>query len=85
MVYAFALLRPMDMTLPIWPCARRFIQTMNPMNKMIGSSKGIRLVNQFDSGVVGLKSTPFSSISLRSSSFGKPTGAVVLNLSPLVN
>ena len=40
-VYAFALLFPMDMTPPIWPEARRCIQTRNPMIKKMGSIEQI--------------------------------------------
>ena len=39
-VYVFARDRPIDMMPPIWPCARRCIQTKKPMSSTIGSSSG---------------------------------------------
>ena len=47
-LYALARLRPIDMTLPIWPAARRCIHTKKPMSSTTGSSKGMRLLTQLD-------------------------------------
>ena len=47
-----ARLRPMDITLPIWPAARRCIQTKKPMISSTGSSSPAMLSSQLLLGVL---------------------------------
>ena len=56
-VYAFARLRPIDITLPIWPAARRCIQTKKPMINSTGSSSPAMLSSQLLPGVLNSMST----------------------------
>ena len=58
--YALARLRPIDITLPIWPWARRCIQTKKPMISSTGSSTLSSPSNQLESGGSKASSTPFS-------------------------
>ena len=58
--YALARLRPMDITLPIWPAARRCIQTKKPMISTIGSSSPAQFNSQLDYGWLNLMLTFFS-------------------------
>src|SRR4051794_37802362 len=72
----------MDITLPIWPAARRCIQTKNPMISRNGKSSGIRLATQFEVGVLYSTLTFCSENSCWSASLGHwPGGAVDSNLS----
>ena len=80
--YALALLRPIDITLPIWPCARRWSQTKKPMISRIGRSRLRMPRNQLLLGWVKLKSGTFSRISASSVSDGPAAWPVVLNRSP---
>ena len=41
----------MDMTLPIWPAARRCIQMKKPSSSTKGKSSGMRLLTQLEVGV----------------------------------
>ena len=53
-VYALARLRPMDITLPIWPAARRCIHTKKPMISSTGSSRPAMLSSQLLLGALNL-------------------------------
>ena len=81
--YALARLRPIDMTLPIWPAARRCIQTKKPMISTTGSSRLAQLSNQLLLGVLNSKST---SLSLQRRGLvgvaGSCSAPVVVNFSP---
>ena len=57
-VYAFARLRPIDITLPIWPAARRCIHMKKPISNTRGSSRLAQLSSQLELGVFASKSTP---------------------------
>ena len=84
-MYALARLRPIDITLPIWPAARRCIHMKNPISNTSGSSKLAQLSNQLELGDLASKSTPWfcsSSVWLTS---GKLLGAVLVNFSPVVS
>src|SRR5580765_4831255 len=83
--YVLARLRPMDITLPIWPAARRCIQMKKPMISTNGRSNGIRLATQLEVGVLYSTLTPCSANSCWSASLGHcPGGAVDSNLSPFL-
>ena len=58
-VYALARLRPIDITLPIWPAARRCIQMKKPMISTSGSSRLAQLSSQLELGVLASNSTPW--------------------------
>ena len=73
----------MDMMPPIWPWARRFIQTKNPMINSIGSMKGMSWPRKLTVGVENSTATSLSSIEA-SSSGGTSVGPVVVKSSPLV-
>ena len=55
--YVLARLRPTDMTLPIWPAARRCIQTKKPMINSTGRSRPAIDRNQLLPGDLKLRST----------------------------
>ena len=57
-----ARLRPIDITLPIWPAARRCIQTKNPMISSTGSIRPAMLRIQLLPGVLNSRLTPLSRI-----------------------
>ena len=57
-LYALARLRPIDITLPIWPAARRCIQTKNPMIRMTGSIRPRTLSSQLELGDLNSTVTP---------------------------
>ena len=81
-----ARLRPIDMTLPIWPCARRCIQTKKPMINITGSSRPANWRNQFVDGVMNWYSTPRELMSSSSASESpRSPPPVETNDSPVVN
>src|SRR3954451_15717030 len=84
-VYALARLRPMDMTLPIWPAARRCIHMKKPISRTSGNSRLAQLSSQFELGVFASNWTPRFSSSALCASLGKLFGAVLVNFSPVVN
>ncbi len=75
----------MDITLPICPCARLFIQTKNPMMSATGSSRLAQLSNQLLSGCLMVTSTLCSARSDLSDSSGKLSRTVVVNFEPSVS
>ena len=85
-VYALARLRPIDITLPIWPAARRCIQTKKPMISSTGNSRPAMLSSQLFPGVRNSMSTS-SSRSTCSSASDRPRSPppVVLNSVPSSN
>ena len=74
----------MDMMLPIWPWARRCIQTKKPMISATGSRSGSQCSRKFGVWVFGLISTPSSRSSARSAS-GNGVRPVVVKLVPSLN
>src|SRR4249919_1270141 len=81
-VYAFARLRPMDITLPICPAARRCSHTKKTMIRMKGRNSPI-VSSQLDDGLLKVASGTFSTISFWSAS-GRGVGPEVVNFWPLV-
>ncbi len=75
----------MDMTLPIWPAARRCIQTKKPMISTIGNSKPAQFNSQLDSGWLNLMLT-FLASRVASSASLKPRSPapVAVNFVPSV-
>ena len=79
-----ARLRPIDITLPIWPAARRCIQTKKPMISTSGSSRPAQLSSQFDDGWLKLRSTFLEASSSSSAALTPRSPApVAVNLSPV--
>ena len=58
--YTFARLRPMFMTAPIWPCARRLIQMKIPMMSANGMTQMRIVPRMSEPARTYLKLTPFS-------------------------
>ena len=75
-----ALLRPICMTLPIWPWARRCIQTKKRISRVTGISSGISDVKKLGWGVTNV-SVVWDRIRSVSSS-GSGVGPTVVNSMP---
>ena len=76
-----ALLRPIDITLPIWPWARRCIHTKKRMRRVTGISSGISEAKKFGVGVTKSNVSVCVRISAVSSS-GRGRGPTVENSVP---
>src|SRR5262245_59707419 len=84
LVYALARLRAMDITLPIWPCARRCIQMTRPTKMPTIRRIGNRLANHDERGGENLASGTFVLMDSVTPS-GSGTGASVVNFWPFFN
>src|SRR4051794_31422295 len=75
----------MDITLPIWPAARRCIHTKNPMISSTGRSRPAMLSSQLLPGVLNSRSTFFSRIVASSAAARlRSPPPVVVNVLPLL-